>query len=146
MNWRVVMCAGLALALAAVAAAPVEGAAARRHRRSPAKDPLVGTWELESGQLGPGLREIKVIAGGHFTWTTWDTTTHAVVATAGGRYLRRPGRYDECIEFADKGNEIGGLVGRWLHFGVFLNGDKLVQVGTPDSLLGGLHEVWRRAR
>ena len=141
MHARILILAAL-LGIASVAtAAPHHRVAQHAAARV---DPLNGAWELSGPSVGEGLREVKFISASRFHWTTWDTTSHEVVACGGGTSEHQGNVYFERLEYA-QGNT-SSLVGTLLAFRAELHGDTLIQRGMPGSALPGLYEVWVRAR
>jgi hypothetical protein len=141
MHARILLLAALLCVASVAMAAPhhrvVRHAAAR-------VDPLNGAWELYGPSVGEGLREVKFISASRFHWTTWDTTSHEVVACGGGRSEHQGDVYFERLEYSQ--GSTGSLVGTLLAFRTVLRGDTLIQLGMPGSALPGLYEVWVRAR
>jgi hypothetical protein len=107
------------------------------------KSQLDGTWELVSGQQLPkGVRDIKIISGGHFIFVAYDTEKGKPLYTGGGTYILKGSSYTEHIDFAS--DEISaGLVGKDQPFTAKLDGDTFAQTGTLSNGKG-LSEVWKR--
>jgi hypothetical protein len=108
------------------------------------KGQLDGVWELVSGQpLPKGARDIKVILGGHFIFTAYDTENGKPLYTAGGTYILNGNSYTEHMDFA---SEViaAGLVGKNQQFTVKVDGDTFTQTGTLSNGKP-LSEVWKRA-
>jgi hypothetical protein len=62
------------------------------------KSQLEGTWELVSGQQLPkGVRDIKIISGGHFVWVAYDTEKGKPLYTGGGTYILNGSSYTEHV-------------------------------------------------
>jgi hypothetical protein len=107
------------------------------------KTQLDGVWELVSGQpLPKGARDMKVILGGHFIFSAYDTASGKPLYTAGGTYILNGSSYTEHVDFASD-VIAAGLVGKDQQFTVKVDGDTFTQTGT---LSNGklLSEVWRR--
>jgi len=107
------------------------------------KNQLEGTWEIISGhQLPPGSRDIKIISGGHFVWTIYDTAKGKPLYTGGGTYVLNGNSYTEHVDFMTP--EISaGIVGKDQAFIVKVAGDKLTQTGALSNG-EGLSETWKR--
>jgi hypothetical protein len=126
-----------AIALAAAFLAPLQTNASDQ-----IKSQLDGTWELVSGQpLPKGARDVKIISGGHFIFTAYDTATGKPLYIAGGTYALNGTSYIEHMEFAS--DQISALIGKDQRFTVKIDGDTFTQTGT---LTNGkdLSEVWKR--
>ncbi len=106
---------------------------------------ILGAWQLVWPQTRAGEREIKLITPTHFTWTTWNTGTHEVLATGGGPYTLVGNDYCEQLAFA-KG-DIESAKGRVLCFQLRVSGDSLFQSGKhPFEESRMLQEVWVRVK
>jgi hypothetical protein len=74
-----------------------------------AKNPIVGTWLLESYKYGSAESSftqvtakeprIKLITEKKFLWVTYDTTTKKILKSAGGAYSLDGDNYVESIDF-----------------------------------------------
>ena len=107
------------------------------------KSPLDGTWELVAGQQLPkGARDIKIIAGGHFIFATYDTAKGELLGTGGGTFILNGSSYTEHVDFGDR--IAPGIVGKDQQFTVKIDGDTFVQAGTLSNGKG-LSETWKRA-
>ena len=96
------------------------------------KSHIDGTWELISGQpLPKGARDIKILSGGHFIFTAYDTQTGRPLYTAGGTYNLNGSSYTEHMDFAS--DKIADLVGKDQSFTVEVGGDTLTQIGTLSN-------------
>jgi hypothetical protein len=127
---------GFAIAFAAAAWAQTSG----RHTK---KGQLDGVWELLSGQpLPTGVRDIKIISGGHFIFVAYNTENGRPLYSAGGTYILNGSSYTEHMDFAS--DEIAaGLVGNDQPFTVKIDGDTFTQTGTLSNGKP-LSEVWKR--
>jgi hypothetical protein len=105
---------------------------------------IIGTWQLVWPETADHEREIKLITPTHFTWTTWNTTTHEVLATGGGPWTLVGSNYCEQLLFA-KG-AIESRAGQVLCFDLQVKGDTLIQVGQGGSPGSFVREIWRRLR
>lgn len=111
-------------------------------QRAAAPPDIQGTWELAWPDLGPQLRQIKLITDTHFMWVTYDAEARVALASAGGPCVQDGGSYREQLDFAYGHAE--GLAGTVQSFRVTVSGDTLFQAGELTS--GGLlREVWLRA-
>lgn len=135
----------IALILAFCMSMALPVAARGRHQpvgRSPYSRTILGAWELAWPEPAPGTREVKLITGSHFSWTTWNVQTHAPLASGGGPYVLEGKSYKEQLLFASGGaSEIAGTV---QSFHVRVMGDTLYQSRPPGNDEG--KEVWRRMR
>jgi hypothetical protein len=107
------------------------------------KSPLEGTWEMVSGQEWPkGIRDIKMISGGHFIWVAYDTVKRKPVYVGGGTYILNGNSYTEHVDFMSE--EISaGIAGKDQPFTVKVDGDTLTQTGALSSG-EKLAETWKR--
>ena len=96
------------------------------------KGDLEGTWELQSGQpIPPGMRDLKILSGGHFMFATYDTKSGQPLYAAGGTYEVSGDCYVEHMEFATE--KLSELVGKAQSFTVQIDGDTLIQTGTLSN-------------
>ena len=96
------------------------------------KSHIEGAWELICGQpLPKGVRDIKILSGGHFIFTAYDTQTGKPLYTAGGTYNLNGTSYTEHMDFAS--DKIADLVGEDQSFTVEVRGDRLTQIGTLSN-------------
>jgi hypothetical protein len=104
---------------------------------------LDGTWEMISGPpLPPGARNIKILAGGHFMFTAYDTRSGEPLYSAGGTCKLEGSTYSEHVDFASE-KIAGGLVGKDQIFTVEINGHTFTQSGTLSNGKA-LTETWKR--
>lgn len=117
-----------------------------QRRAQPALSPkaILGTWQLVWPEMAEHERELKLITPTHFTWTTWNTETHEVLATGGGPWTLVRSDYCEQLSFA-KG-AIAERAGQVLCFDLTVHGDSLIQVGQGGTPSSFVREVWRRVR
>ncbi|MCC6650755.1 MAG: hypothetical protein IT348_06365 [Candidatus Eisenbacteria bacterium] len=137
----------LLLASLSLAGSPVEAAAGRapvNARAQALSRAILGTWQLVWPEVPADERELKLITPTHFTWTTWKTTTHQVLATGGGPYTLVGSDYCEQVSFALGGVE--NVAGQVLCFEVQVKGDTLLQIGPRGPDGGRSREVWKRVR
>ena len=108
-------------------------------------DQLEGTWELLSGQpLPEGIRDVKILSGGHFMFAAYDTRTGEPLYSAGGTYRLDGTSYVEHMEFAS-GKLPVGLVGKDQSFTVDVDADTFTF--TQRGMLSNgkpLMEKWKR--
>jgi hypothetical protein len=106
-------------------------------------DLLEGAWVLLSGQpLPEGVKDIKILAGGHFMFAAYDTSTGKPLYSAGGTYKLNGNSYVEHMDFASD-RIPAGLVGRDQSFTVEVEGDTFTQKGTLSNGKA-LVEKWKR--
>ncbi len=105
---------------------------------------ISGAWELVWPEMGPGEREVKLIVGHHFSWSTYRPESHEALASGGGTWSLVGAQYCEQLLHADGGAE--PLRGRIMCFDVEVHGDTLVQVYQPDGNGMRTREVWKRLR
>jgi hypothetical protein len=106
------------------------------------KSQLDGTWELVAGQQLPkGVRDIKIISGGHFIFAAYDPEKGELLYTGGGTYILTGSSYTEHVEFAERLS--AGIVGKDQEFTVTIDGDTFIQAGTLSNGKG-LSETWKR--
>lgn len=104
---------------------------------------LDGTWEMMSGQpLPSGVRNIKIVAGGHFMFTVYDTRSGEPFYSAGGTCKLDGSNYWEHVDFASE-KIASGLVGEDQLFSVEIDGHTFTQSGTLSSGKQ-LTEKWKR--
>lgn len=93
--------------------------------------PIDGAWELISGQpLPEGARDIKILSGGHFIFTAYESDGKPLY-TAGGTYELKGTSYKERMDFAS--DPIAELVGKEQSFAVNVDGDTLTQTGILSN-------------
>lgn len=103
---------------------------------------LDGVWQLLSEQpLAKGVRDIKMLLGGHFMFAAYDIDTGQPLYAAGGTYSLRASSYIEHMEFAS--GKIADLIGWDQSFTINLDGDTFTQAGTLSNGKT-LSEVWKR--
>jgi len=106
------------------------------------KSELDGTWELVAGQQLPkGVRDIKIILGGHFIFAAYDTEEGELLYTNGGTCILNGSSYIEHVDFGDRIS--AGIVGKDQQFTVKIDGDTFKQAGTLSNGKG-LSETWKR--
>jgi hypothetical protein len=138
---RVAVLTAAALALCAVCLPANAASGSRaRHHRPPA---IQGAWELVFPEPAAHQREVKLITRTHFSWTAWDTQSHAPLGSGGGSYALDGDAYHEQLLFASGGAE--GIAGTVQSFHVWLKGDSLFQSRAPRGG-GGPLEIWKRLR
>ncbi len=110
---------------------------------------LSGAW-LISGRMRQGLmrrrsvdksrKTMKILSGTRFQWIAYDTATKKFMATGGGSYTTKAGRYTETVRFFSRDDKRVGAVlpfdyalvdGEWHHKGKSSRGQPL-------------HEIWVR--
>jgi hypothetical protein len=104
---------------------------------------LKGTWERLEMEA-PQYRHIKMLAGDHFVWVSYDRSTGLVAAVGGGTYLFDGRTYIESLEF---GNEAlpAELIGEDQFFTARLYGDEWHHQGTLSNGFE-VREVWLRIK
>lgn len=115
-----------------------------RHHPGGASISVVGTWQLVWPEKEAREREIKLITPTHFTWTTWNTETHHVLASGGGPYTLVGRNYCEQLSFAQ--GEVEAVAGAVLCFDVHVKGDTLLQLGPLSADGSRSREVWKRLK
>ncbi len=111
--------------------------------RQKEESPLEGTWELVSGQpLPKGVKDIKIISGGHFIFVTYDPETGKPLYTGGGTYILNGSSYTEHMDFASD-RIAAGLVGKDQPFTVKIERATFTQTGTLSNGKP-LSETWKR--
>jgi hypothetical protein len=69
-------------------------------QRAAAPPDIQGAWELAWPDLGPQLRQIKLITDTHFMWVTYDAEARVALASAGGPFVQDGDSYREQLDFA----------------------------------------------
>ena len=106
-------------------------------------DKLDGTWVLLSGQpLPEGVRDKKMLSGGHFMFAAYDTKTGNPLYAAGGTYTLDGNSYVEHVDFASD-KLPAELIGKSQSFTIELDGDTFTQAGTLSNGKP-LTEKWNR--
>jgi hypothetical protein len=104
---------------------------------------LDGAWELVSGQpLPEGVRDIKIIADGHFIFAAYDSQSGHPLYSAGGTYVLDGSAYTEHMDFASD-RIAAGLIGKDQSFTLKMDGDTFSQSGTLSNGKA-LSETWKR--
>ena len=110
------------------------------------KSQLEGTWEIVSARPLPpppkGVREIKIILGGHFVFVRYDTEKGKPIYVGGGTYTLNGTSYTEHIDFMSQAIS-AGMVGKDQPFTVTVEGDTLTQTGALSNGQS-LAETWKR--
>jgi hypothetical protein len=111
-------------------------------------DSVLGTWELVShdyaGQQAPaGQRQVKILAPGHFTWVTYDTTKMKTVGVGVGTWALSGNAYSEHVDFLDQ-EGAPNMNGTDLKFTVNVSGDTLTQSGSIGETK--MKETWKRLK
>lgn len=107
---------------------------------------LQGAW-LMSGRTIDGKTQLrdtdtprktmKILSGTRFQWIAYNTETKEFMATGGGTYTTKDGKYTENIEFFSRDNSRVGLQlkfdymitdGNWHHSGFSTKGDPIDEV------------------
>lgn len=107
---------------------------------------LHGAW-LMSGRTIDGKTQLrntdtprktmKILSGTRFQWIAYNTETKEFMATGGGTYSTKDGKYTENIEFFSRDNSRAGLQltfnykildGNWHHSGLSTKGDPIDEV------------------
>lgn len=107
---------------------------------------LHGAW-LMSGRTIDGKTQLrntdtprktmKILSGTRFQWIAYNTETKEFMATGGGTYSTKDGKYTENIEFFSRDNSRVGLQltfdyklinGNWHHSGLSTKGDPIDEV------------------
>lgn len=108
------------------------------------KRELPSTWECVSfADLPQQIAHIKHVTPTHYTWVTYDRDRREVLATSGGTWSLRDGKYVEVCEFASDTHQ--HLRGKAVAFAINLVGDKWDHKGLLDSGFE-IDEVWNRLK
>lgn len=112
---------------------------------------LEGAW-LMSGRIVDGKTQtrdvniprktMKILSGTRFQWIAYDTDTKQFMATGGGTYTTKDGKYTETIEFFSKN---ASRVGKSLTFDYNLDSGNWHHRGF-SSVGDPLDEVWQRRK
>jgi hypothetical protein len=126
--------------------------AAPKAERDPGNKKLDGTWRMVgfrpagSDRFVPypeGTEHRKMVAGGHFVWTT--VKEGRIVRAAGGKVTVRGDRYVEQIEFVQSSSDrwmIGNTAEcRWTLDGKMWQVEGVIRAGEGVSELA---EIWER--
>ena len=134
----------LMLVAGALSIRPGMALAQRATARVPLARAMQGAWVLAWPEKPEHEREVKLITPHHFSWTTWDTRTHEVLASAGGAWTLAGSDYCEQLSFAQGG--MAGMGGKVMCFEVRVSGDTLVQMGHASEDGSRSREIWKRLR
>jgi len=108
------------------------------------KQELPGTWECVSFQEAPKeILHIKHITPTHYTWVTYDRQMNAILATSGGTWSFKDGKYVEACEFASDSHQ--HLRGKTFTFTINVARDKWDLRGVPGTEIE-VDEVWSRMK
>jgi hypothetical protein len=110
------------------------------------KSQLEGTWEIVSARPMPtppkGVKEIKIISGGHFVFVRYNTENGKPIYVGGGTYTLDGTSYTEHVDFMSEAIS-AGIFGKDQPFTVTVEGDTLTQTGTLSNGQS-LSETWKR--
>jgi hypothetical protein len=134
----------LGLSLAGLGAAAADEPPARSAEPGQLRKAVQGTWECVLPAEAPkGIRHIKHVTDRHYTWVTYDSANHQVLATSGGTWTVKEGKYEEKCQFATATHE--HLRGKTFAFRADFEGDRWVLRVSPD---GEIHvdETWNHVK
>ena len=101
---------------------------------------MQGTWEAFGSR--PGMRQVKLISGNHFTWVFYNRVTRRPVTMAGGTCSFTGDTYTEHIEFGGSGVQ-HAISGHAQVFTIRFDGDRMSKTGTLSNGMK-INEMWRR--
>jgi hypothetical protein len=106
------------------------------------KGALQGTWECTLPANAPRqIKHIKHVTASHYTWVTYDSERIQILATSGGTWTVKDGKYEETCEFATDTHQ--HLRGKTFRYGVELKEDRwALKIGPGGEI--DVDEVWNR--
>ncbi len=108
------------------------------------KRELLGTWECVSFQEAPKeMLHIKNITPTNYTWVTYDRLANAILATSGGTWSFKDGKYVEACEFASDSHQ--HLRGKTNTFNINVAHNKWDHRGVPGTEIE-VDEVWSKMK
>lgn len=114
---------------------------------------LAGAWVITGrvrdgklSKMNPGARRtMKILSGTRFQWIAYNVGTHEFIATGGGTYTTKDGKYTENIEFFSRDDSrVGASLtfdyaiegGNWKHSGLSSRGEPVEEVWTEREKTG----------